>query len=130
VSSHQGKEKGGKGRETHKFNIKNTKNTNNVNNKRKKQNIQNPIYFPGAGCWGAGTLPADARQVPGGPGLASAVDRNWTEECTDWNLDQDLRQDKEQGPLQKLVVDKESKILMTLSCKPSMTCTTMKYLVG
>ena len=41
------------------------------------------------------------------PGLASAADRNWPQEGTDQNLDQDQdrRQDNEQGPLQKLAMD-------------------------
>jgi len=30
----------------------------------------------------------------------------------DWNPDQDHRQDKKQGPLQKLAVDEESKSLL------------------
>jgi len=49
---------------------------------------------------------------PGSPRLALAVDGNWTQECTDQDLDQDCRQDNEQGPLQKLATDKESKTLV------------------
>jgi len=59
--------------------------------------------FPGARrCWAA----------PGSPGLDSAADRNWTQECTDQNPDQDHRQDREQGPLQKAPMDKESETVV------------------
>jgi len=47
-------------------------------------------------------------QALGSPKLASAVDGNWTQECTD----QDRRQDNEQGPLQKPAVDEGNKTLM------------------
>jgi len=40
------------------------------------------------------------------------VGRNWTEGHTDQNLDEDHRQDNEQGPLQKAAMDKESKTLV------------------
>jgi len=57
--------------------------------------------------------PASSCQAPqGSPGLALAADRNWTQECTDRNLDQDRRQDKEQGPLQKPDMDEDIKTLM------------------
>jgi len=36
-----------------------------------------------------------------------AVDGSWTQECTDWNLGQDRRQNNEQRPLQKAAMDKE-----------------------
>jgi len=39
--------------------------------------------------------------------MALAVGRNGTQECTDWNLDQDGRQDNEQGSLEKLAMDEE-----------------------
>ena len=64
--------------------------------------------FPGAGC----RVLASCRAAPGSPGLDSAVDRNWTQECTDQNLDQDRRQDSEQGPLQKAAMDNESETLV------------------
>jgi len=63
---------------------------------------------------GAGVLPAAARQAPGSPGLASAVDRNWTQECMGRDPDQDLRQDNKPSPLQKLAMDKDSETLMIL----------------
>jgi len=57
---------------------------------------------------GAGVL----RAAPGSPGLDSAADRNWTQECTDLNPDQDHRQESEQGPLQKAAMDKESETVV------------------
>jgi len=48
--------------------------------------------------------------APGSPSLASAVDRNWTQECTDGNLNKDRRQDNKQGPLQKLAMDEECRV--------------------
>jgi len=57
--------------------------------------------------------PASSPQAaPGSSGLSLAVDRDWTWECTDQNLDQDHRQNDEQGPLQKVAMDKESKTLV------------------
>jgi len=55
---------------------------------------------------------SSCQAAPGSPRLAFAVDGNWTQECMDRNLDQDGRQDKEQGPLQKAAMDKESEILV------------------
>jgi len=98
------------------LNIKSfTNNTNNnINNKRNHAKYTKPILsFPqlGAGCW----HPASSCQAaPGSPGLASAVDRIWTQECMDWNLDQERRQNNEQGPLQKLGMDEESESLVIL----------------
>jgi len=46
--------------------------------------------------------------------MASAVDRSWTQEYMDWNLDQERRQNNEQGPLQKLGMDEESESLIIL----------------
>jgi len=43
-----------------------------------------------------------------------AAGRSWTQGCTDQNLDQDHRQDREQGALQKPAKDEESKTLMIL----------------
>jgi len=57
-------------------------------------------------------VPGCCHAAPGSPRLASAVDRNWTQECRDQNLDQDCRQDEEKGPLQKLAMDKDSKTLV------------------
>jgi len=55
--------------------------------------------------------PASSCQaVPGSPRLVSAVDGNWTQECIDWNLDQDSRRDNE--PLQKLAMNEESETLV------------------
>jgi len=64
--------------------------------------------FPGAGC----RVLASCRAAPGSPGLDSAADRNWTQECRDQNPDQDHRQDSEQGLLQKVAMDKESETVM------------------
>jgi len=50
--------------------------------------------------------------APGSPGLASTADRNWTQGCTDQNLDQECRQNNKQGPLQKAAMDEESKTLV------------------
>ena len=55
---------------------------------------------------------SSCQAAPGSHGLALAVDRNWTQECTDRNLDQDRRQDNEQCPLQKLAMDEESETLV------------------
>jgi len=55
---------------------------------------------------------SSCQAAPGSPGLASAADGNWDQECTDRDLDQDHRQDKKQGPLQKPATDEESKTLM------------------
>jgi len=59
-------------------------------------------WHPASSCWAA----------PGSPGPASAASRNWTLERTDRNLDQDRRQDNEQGPLQKLAMDRDSETLV------------------
>jgi len=45
-------------------------------------------------------------------GLASAADRNWTRECMDRDLDQDCRQNNEQGPLLKPAMEEESETLV------------------
>jgi len=58
---------------------------------------------------GASVSPAVARQKPGSPRLASAEDRNWTQECVNRNVDKDCKWDKEQGPFHKLAMDKECK---------------------
>jgi len=55
---------------------------------------------------------SSCRAAPGSPGLDSTAGRNWTQECTDWNWDQDCRQGSEPGPFQKLAMDEESKTLM------------------
>jgi len=52
------------------------------------------------------------RQAHGSPRLDSTVGRNWVQECTDRDLDQDRRQYNEQGPLQKAAMDEESETLM------------------
>ena len=113
---HQGKDKGGKVRETYKLNIKSftnsTKKTNNVSNKRNNIKYTKPILNfleLGAERW----YPISSYQAaPGSPKLDSTVGRNWTQECTDQNLDRDRRQDREQGLLQKAAMDEESKTLV------------------
>jgi len=103
--------------------INNTNDTNNINNKRNKTKCTKPIlsfrelgagrWHPASSCWAA----------PGSPGLAlAAIGRNWTQECTDQNLEQDRRKDNEQGPLQKTAMDKESENLAISSFKLSMMC--------
>jgi len=42
---------------------------------------------------GAGVMPVAAKKTPGSPGLDSAVDGKWTQECRDRNLGRDYRQD-------------------------------------
>jgi len=90
----------------------NTNNTNITNSRRNNAKYTKPtLGFPelNAGRW----HPANScRPAPGHPGLASAADRNWTLECTDWNVDQDRRQDDEQGLLQKPDMDKEGETLV------------------
>jgi len=90
--------------------------TSSTNNKRNNNaKYTKPIWsFPDLCAVGAGVTPAAARQTSGSLGLDSALDGNWIQECTDWNLDQDHRQDKEQGALQKSAMDEESETLMVL----------------
>jgi len=57
-------------------------------------------------------MSAAARKTPGSPGLDSSADGNWIQECTDRNMYQDCRQDREQGPLQKPAIDEEGETLM------------------
>jgi len=64
------------------------------------------------GMWWGWRPTSSCQTAPGSLELDLAVDGNWTQECTDWNLDQDSRQDKEQGPLQKLTMDEENKTLV------------------
>jgi len=61
-------------------------------------------------------------RAPRSPGLDPAADRDWTQECTDRNLDQDRRQDSEEGPLQQPAMDEESETLVIPSFKLSMMC--------
>jgi len=104
--SHQRKAKGEKGSETYKLNIKpssinNTNITNNI--KRSNAKYTKPMHWrPTSSCQAA----------PGSPGLASAADRNWTQECMDRDLVQDSRQDNKQGPLQKPTMDEEGETLV------------------
>lgn len=58
----------------------------------------------------AGIVLVAAGQTQGNPGLDLAGDGSWIQECTDWNQDQDCRQENGQGPLQKLAIDEENKI--------------------
>jgi len=99
----------------YKLNIKSfTNSTNNTNIDNKRNNVKYPrpmCSFPelGAGRW----HPANSFQAaPGSPGLDSAVGRNWAQECTDRDLDQDRRLDKVQDPLQQAAMDEESETLM------------------
>ena len=66
-------------------NINNTGNINNINNKRNNAKCTKQTWsFP----W---------KLAPGGsPRLDLAADGNWTQGCTDRNLDQDCRQNKKQ----------------------------------
>jgi len=81
------------------------------------------------GAVGAGTLPATASQAPESPGLALAVDRNWTLECTDWNLDHNHRQDNKL-PLQKPVMDKRERDPRDPQLQTKYDMYGMEYLVG
>jgi len=84
----------------------NTNNTNNIKDKRNKTKYTEPILsFLELGA-------SSCQAAPGSPGLDFAADRDWTQGCTDWNLDQDRRQDKKQDPLQKAAMDEESKTLV------------------
>jgi len=101
-----------------------TNNTNNITNKTNNAKHTKPILsFPELGAMGTGIPPES-------PGLAAAVDGNRTQECMVWNLGQDIRQDKEQGPLQHPVMDKESETLMIPLFKHSAMSMAWKYLVG
>jgi len=97
-----------------KSSTNNSHDTNDINNKRSNAKHSKPtLSFPelGAGCW----RPTNSCQAaPGSPGLASAVGRNWTQGCTDRDLDQNGRQDNEQGPLQKAAMDEETLVIPQL----------------
>jgi len=81
--------------------------TNNINNKRTDAKYTKPtLSFTELGGTGG------CQAAPGSPGLDPAADGNWIQECTDRNLDQDRRQNSEQGPLQKVAMDEESETLM------------------
>ena len=89
-----------------------TNNTNNANYIRNKTKYTKQILRfleLGAGHW---RPTSSCRAAPGRPGQALAAGRNWTQECTDLRLDQNHRQDNEQGPLQKAAMDEESETLM------------------
>jgi len=67
------------------------------------------LSFPELGA----RRPASSCQAaPGSPRLASAAGRNWTQGCTDRNLDQDHRQNNKQGPFEKVAMDKEGETLV------------------
>jgi len=61
---------------------------------------------------GSGPRAPASRQAQGNPGLDSPAGGDWTQERTDRNLDQERRQEKGQGPLQKPAMDEESKALV------------------
>jgi len=109
---------------------KNTNNTNNIDNKRNNANYTKPtLSFPELGDrrW----RPSSSCQAaPGSPGLASAADRNWTQERTDRDPDQDCRQDNEQGPLQKVAMDEERETLMIPQLQTEYDAHSMEYRVG
>jgi len=83
----RGRGEGGKGRETYKLNMKTAL---LLIIRQRMQNTQNT----------------------GNPGPDSPVGRNCVLECTDRDLDQDRRQDSQQGPLQKPAMDEESETLV------------------
>jgi len=60
--------------------------------------------------WAPG--PGSCGKAPGNPGPDTLVGGNGTRERTDRDLDQDRRQDSEQGPLQKPAMDEESETLV------------------
>jgi len=68
--------------------------------------------------------------APGSPRLASAADRNWTQECTVWNLDQDRRQHNKQGALQNPATDQKSKTLVMPQLYTEYNVHGMEYLIG
>jgi len=100
------RKKGGKGRETYKLNIKPA-----LLIRREIKHTKPIMSFPefGAGCWHP---TSSCQAAPGSPRLDSAVNGNWTQECTHRSLNQDRRQDKEQGPLQKAAMEEKSKTLV------------------
>jgi len=63
--------------------------------------------FSGAACHRCWHSTGGCQAEPGSPGLDSAVDRNWTQEFMDRNLDQDCRQEQQQDPLHKPAIDKQ-----------------------
>ena len=76
------------------------------------QNIQNRYSVSWSWMPGRWRPSSSCQTGLGSPGLASAVDRNWTLECTDRNLDQDPGQDSKQGPLQEPDMGKDSETLL------------------
>jgi len=76
------------------------------------QDTQNQYWVSGFVCCGGCCHTSGWRAAPGSPRLASAVDGNWTQGCTDRNLDQDRRQDQVQGSLQKPVTDEKNESLV------------------
>jgi len=107
----RGREKGGTRRQTYKWDIKTALLITLIilRIREIRQNIQNLNWV--SGIWVLQAL-ASHWAAPGSPGLGPVIDGNWTQECTDCNLDQDRRQDKEQGPLRKPALNKESETLM------------------
>jgi len=86
--------------------------TNTINNEINKTKYTKPtLSFPelDAGHW---RPTSSCQAAPGSPGMASAADGNWAQGHTDQDLDQDHRQDNEQGPLQKAAIDKVSETLV------------------
>jgi len=114
----RGREKGRKGRETYKLNIKTTLLIILIILREIKQNIQNRYCV--SWSWVLGSH----QRLPGqgSLGLDSAVDGNWSQECMDRNLDQGCKQNGELGPLQKAAMDEESEIVAIPHFKPSMAC--------
>jgi len=78
------------------------------------------------GHWGP---TSSCQAAPGSPRLDSAVDRNWTQECTDRNLDQDYRQHNKL-PFQKAAMDEESETLMIPQLYTEYDVHGMEYLAG
>jgi len=92
----RGREKGGKGRETYKLEIK----TVLLIIGEIIQNLED------------GYRVSRSWLAPGSHGPDFPADGNWIQQCMDRYLDRDRRQDREQGPLQQPAVDEESKTLV------------------
>ena len=95
-----GREKGGKGRETYKLNI--------------KTSLLIILII---------LIIREIKQAaPGSPGLASAAGRNWTQECTDRNLDQDRGQNMSRVLLRRWPRTKMTRTSWSPSFKQSVMC--------
>jgi len=86
--------------------------TNNNNTRIKAKYTKLILSFPELHATRASIPPVAARQASRSPGLDSEVEGKQIQEYTDWNLDEDHRQENEPGRLHKLAMDEESETLM------------------